>query len=83
MKRIQDFKFKEYKWLNYNNYILTLKTSDSIAEIKPGNFAELQIPNAPDVFLRRPISVLDVDHNNNTISPFNTINSCCRGILQN
>ncbi len=68
MKRIQDFKFKEYKWLNYNNYILTLKTSDSIAEIKPGNFAELQIPNAPDVFLRRPISVLDVDHNNNTIS---------------
>ena len=68
MKRIQDFKFKEYKWLNYNNYILTLKSSDSIAKIKPGNFAELQIPNAPDVFLRRPISVLDVDHNNNTIS---------------
>ena len=62
MKRVQDFKFKDYKWLNYQNYILTLKTSDSIAEIKPGNFAELKIPNAPDVFLRRPLSILDVDH---------------------
>lgn len=68
MKRIQDFKFKEYKWLNYQNYILTLKTTDTIAEIKPGNFAELKIPNAPDVFLRRPLSVLDVDHDENTIS---------------
>jgi len=68
MKRIQDFKFKDYKWLNYQNYILTLKTEDLIAEIKPGNFAELKIPNAPDVFLRRPLSVLDVDHDKNTIS---------------
>jgi len=68
MKRIQDFKFKDYKWLNYQNYILTLKASDSIAEIKPGNFAELKIPNAPDVFLRRPLSVLDVDHDKKTIS---------------
>lgn len=68
MKRVQDFKFKEYKWLNYQNYILTLKTSDSIAEIKPGNFAEIKIPNAPDIFLRRPLSVLDVDHDKNTIS---------------
>jgi dihydroorotate dehydrogenase electron transfer subunit len=68
MKRIQDFKLKEYKWLNYQNYILTLKTTDTIAEIKPGNFAELKIPNAPDVFLRRPLSVLDVDHDKNTIS---------------
>jgi dihydroorotate dehydrogenase electron transfer subunit len=68
MKRIQDFKLKEYKWLNYQNYILTLKTTDTIAEIKPGNFAELKIPNAPDVFLRRPLSVLDVDHDENTIS---------------
>jgi len=68
MKRIQDFKFKDYTWLNYQNYILTLKTNDQIAEVKPGNFAELKIPNAPDVFLRRPLSVLDVDHEKNTIS---------------
>ena len=68
MKRVQDFKFNEYQWLNYNNYILTLKSSDSISEIKPGNFAELQVPDAPDVFLRRPISVLDVDYDNNTLS---------------
>lgn len=68
MKRIQDFKFKDYTWLNYQNYILTLKTNDQIAEVKPGNFAELKIPNAPDVFLRRPLSVLDVDHEKNIIS---------------
>lgn len=68
MKRIQDFKFEDYRWLNYQNYILTLKTNDPIAEVKPGNFAELKIPNAPDVFLRRPLSILDVDHDSGTIS---------------
>lgn len=68
MKRIQDFKFQGYKWLNYQNYILTLKASDSVAVIQPGNFAELKIPNAPDVFLRRPLSILEVNHKENTIS---------------
>lgn len=68
MKKIQEFKVKEYKWLNQSSYIIVLESSDPIPEIKPGNFAELEVPNASDVFLRRPISVLDVDYEKNTLS---------------
>jgi dihydroorotate dehydrogenase electron transfer subunit len=50
------------------NYILKLKSPLSIPDIKPGNFAEILIENTADVFLRRPFSILDVDHLENTIS---------------
>jgi len=68
MKKIQDFNVKEYKWLNDSSYVIVLQSSDPIPEIKPGNFAEIAVPNASDVFLRRPISVLDVDRELNTLS---------------
>lgn len=68
MKKVQDFKVKEYNWLNNENYIITLISEDAIPEIKPGNFAEIKVPHAEDVFLRRPISVLDVDYENKEIS---------------
>ncbi len=68
MKKIQDFKVKAYEWLNEDNYILTLQSEDSIATILPGMFAELEVPNAADVFLRRPISILDVDYENKSLS---------------
>lgn len=68
MKKVQDFKVKEYKWLNADNYILKLISDGEIPEIKPGNFAEIKVPNAEDVFLRRPISVLDVDYEKREIS---------------
>jgi len=68
MKKIQDFNVKEYKWLNDSSYVIVLQSSDPIPEIKPGNFAEIAVPNASDVFLRRPISVLDVNHELNTLS---------------
>lgn len=68
MKKIQEFRVKEYQWLNESSYIIVLESSESILKIKPGNFAELEVPNAADVFLRRPISVLDVDYEQNTLS---------------
>lgn len=68
MKKIQDFNVKEYKWLNDSSYVIVLQSSDPVPEIKPGNFAEIEVPNASDVFLRRPISVLDVDYELNTLS---------------
>lgn len=68
MKRIQDFFVSEYQKLNSDNYILTLSSSSNIEEVYPGNFAEIKVPDAADVFLRRPISILDVNHNKNTIS---------------
>lgn len=68
MKKIQDFTIKEYKWLNDSSYIIILESADTIPEIEPGNFAEIAVPNTSDVFLRRPISILDVDHEKNTLS---------------
>jgi dihydroorotate dehydrogenase electron transfer subunit len=67
MKKVQDFTVKKYTWLNESSYIITLETEETIAPIEPGNFAEIQVPNAADVFLRRPISVLDVDYSKKSI----------------
>lgn len=67
MKRVQDFKVKDYEWLNADNFILTLSSGSDIEDVKPGNFAEIKIPNTQDVFLRRPFSILDSDHKTNTI----------------
>ena len=68
MKRVQDFTVKHYQRLNADNYILTLSSDTDIENVNPGNFAEIKVPDAPDVFLRRPISILDVNHDENTIS---------------
>lgn len=68
MKKVQDFKVLEYNWLNKENYILKLIADEEIPEIKPGNFAEIKVPDCADIFLRRPISVLDVDYEKRTLS---------------
>ncbi len=68
MKRVQDFKVKDYRWLNDTNYIINLQSDQAVADILPGNFAEVEIPNTSDVFLRRPFSVLDIDHDQNILS---------------
>jgi len=68
MKHVQDFKVKTYRWLNDENYILTLQGESLETEILPGNFAEIRVPGIADVFLRRPISILDFNPTENTIS---------------
>jgi len=70
MKKVQDFTVKQYTWLNESSYVITLETTEAIAPIEAGNFAEIEVPNAADVFLRRPISVLDVDYAKKTIQFF-------------
>lgn len=50
------------------NYLIQLRSPVDIPEIRPGNFAEIQVPETPDVFLRRPFSILDVDYKARTIS---------------
>lgn len=51
-----------------DNYFIYFKSPKPIPEIKPGNFAEILVPESNDVFLRRPFSVLDVDYEKNIIS---------------
>lgn len=69
-KFIHDFKVIK-KWLPGSNHvILHLLCPEPLPPIKAGQFAEILIPDEPEVFLRRPISIHDVDTKNNTISLF-------------
>ncbi len=70
MKQIQDCTVHKVVNLNKDTYILELKCPQSPVNILAGNFAEIRIDNTPDVFLRRPLSVYDVDYKNNLISFF-------------
>jgi dihydroorotate dehydrogenase electron transfer subunit len=70
MKRVEDFIVINLKWLNYSSFIIELEAPDSLPMIEPGNFAEIEVVNSPKVFLRRPFSFYDVDHDANTISFF-------------
>jgi dihydroorotate dehydrogenase electron transfer subunit len=54
--------------LSEGNFIISLQSPVEIPVIRPGNFAEIHIPDAPNVFLRRPFSILDVDYENRLIS---------------
>ncbi|MCB2222113.1 MAG: dihydroorotate dehydrogenase electron transfer subunit [Bacteroidetes bacterium] len=66
-KIIEDHKVIEVLNPSPGNYFLTLQSPVEIPAILPGNFAEIKVPDAPDVFLRRPFSILDVDYKNRLI----------------
>ena len=68
MKQVRDFTISKIIHLNPENFIIELSSADPIPEISPGCFAELKIDNNPDIFLRRPFSILDTDHEKNLIS---------------
>ncbi|MCK4289100.1 MAG: dihydroorotate dehydrogenase electron transfer subunit [Bacteroidales bacterium] len=70
MKKIQDFNVYANHRLNSDTFILELKAPEKLPEIFPGQFAQLKINNHPQVFLRRPFSIHNVDYEKNTISFF-------------
>jgi len=65
-KRIEDLKVIENKRLNKDFFILELSGSTKIPEFKPGQFAQVKVDGSPETFLRRPISIHDVDYEKNT-----------------
>ena len=66
-KRIEDLLVLENIRLNEEFYVLRLHTDDPLSEILPGQFAEVRIDGSPDTFLRRPISIYDIDYASNDI----------------
>jgi len=66
-KRIEDLKVIGNKRLNDDFFILELLGNTKIPDFKPGQFAQVKVEGSPDTFLRRPISIHDVDYENNTI----------------
>lgn len=66
--RVEDFNILANRRLTKEYYVLDLQGKEEITEILPGQFAQLRIDNNRDTFLRRPISVYDVDYERNIIS---------------
>lgn len=66
-KRIEDLSVIENRRLNEEFYVLRLHSKDTFSEILPGQFAEVRVDGSPTTFLRRPISIYDVDYGANEI----------------
>ena len=66
-KLIQDLKVISNIKLNANYYLLKLFSEEDLPFILPAQFVEIKIPNSPSTFLRRPISIHDVNYEKNTI----------------
>ena len=75
MKKIIDFAVKENKRLNADTILLVLH-SPELPEIKPGQFVNVRVDHSPSTFLRRPISVHDVDMEHGLLYLFIKIVGC-------
>jgi dihydroorotate dehydrogenase electron transfer subunit len=67
-KRIETLKVTDNKRLNKEFFVLELKSSKQIPAILPGQFVQVKVEDSPNTFLRRPISVYDVNYSNQTIT---------------
>ena len=66
-KRIEDLKVIENKRLTDDFFVLDLSGHDKLPDFKPGQFAQVRVDGSPETFLRRPVSIHDVDYERNTI----------------
>jgi dihydroorotate dehydrogenase electron transfer subunit len=65
-KRIEDLQITENTRLNKDIFTLELSGNTSLPEMKPGQFAQVKVEGSPGTFLRRPLSIHDVDYDRNT-----------------
>lgn len=66
-KYITDFTIVGKQIYNESYFSLTLRHPDRLPEIAAGQFVEVEVPGNKQVMLRRPISIHDVDTDNNTL----------------
>lgn len=66
-KCCQDLRVSSVERLSDKHVLLKLTHSDSLPEMLPGQFVEVRVDHSPNTFLRRPISVNDVDVVNNEL----------------
>lgn len=67
-KQIDSLKVTDNKRLNKEFFVLQLKSDKQLPEILPGQFVQVKVEGSQNTFLRRPISVYDVDYSNQSIS---------------
>lgn len=66
MKQIADFTLVEKECFG-NAVLLRLRDEQPLPEIAPGQFAQVRVDGSPSTYLRRPISIHDVDTLKNEI----------------
>src|SRR5690606_25342446 len=67
-KTVSDFIVSDNIQLNETNFLIRLQAPSVLPVIKPGQFVNVDIKNATEIFLRRPFSVFEVDYNSNILS---------------
>lgn len=67
-KTVTNFVLLENKQLNSDNFKFILQSPVPLSGIFPGQFINVEIKEASEIFLRRPFSILDVDYEKQTIS---------------
>ncbi len=67
MKQIIDFKLVEKQDFG-RSVLLRLRSERDLPEIHPGQFVQVRVDGSPSTYLRRPISIHDVDFHNNEIT---------------
>jgi dihydroorotate dehydrogenase electron transfer subunit len=66
-KRLEDLIVIENRRLNNEFFVLKLYSRLGLPTILPGQFAEVKIDGSPSIFLRRPISIYDVNYSSDTL----------------
>ncbi|MCX6231846.1 MAG: dihydroorotate dehydrogenase electron transfer subunit [Bacteroidetes bacterium] len=66
-KLIQDLLVVENKILSEKYFILHLQSPTPLPEILPGQFVQIEVKDSKNTFLRRPLSIHDVDYKTNTL----------------
>lgn len=64
-KRIDDLKVVENKILTNDFCVIELESDRQLPDLRPGQFVQVKVDGSPDTFLRRPISIHDVDYERN------------------
>lgn len=60
-KYLLDLEVKRLEHINEKYVLMVLTHDDQLPEMIPGQFVELRVDNSPETFLRRPISIHNVD----------------------
>ena len=69
MKEVIDFRVLKIEHFESEDYLLDITpVGKSLLACKPGQFVNILIEDSPTTFLRRPISIGDIDEQKNTMS---------------
>ena len=67
MKQVTDFILVEKQDFG-RSVLLRLRAEQALPDIAPGQFVQVRVDGSPNTYLRRPISIHDVDFGNNEIT---------------